>query len=68
MYMSYTLLKLLMLYGHVQKDQATDIAVDAIDDYRVETAEDYDPVINNAIDEIQRDVSLIISYCYIVAR
>lgn len=69
MYMSYTLLKSLMLYCHVvQEDQAADRALDAIEEYRVEGGEGYDPVVNNAIDEIQRDVSLIISCCYVVAR
>ena len=63
MYISYTLLKSLMLYCHVQEDRAEDRALNAIDEYRVEGTDGYDPVINNAIDEIQRDVSLIISCC-----
>ena len=63
MYISYTLLKSLMLYCHVQEDRATDSALGAIDDYRMEGTDGYDRVVNDAIDEIQKDVSLIISCC-----
>jgi hypothetical protein len=64
-----TLLKSLVLYCHVvQEDQATDSALTAINEYRVNSSEEYDPVVNNAIDEIQRDVSLIISRCYLAAK
>ena len=52
-----------MLYCHVQEDRAEDRALDAINDYRVEGSDDYDRVVNDAIDEIQKDVSLIISCC-----
>ena len=48
----------------VQEDQSTDSALKAIGNYRVNTSTEYDPVVNNAIDEIQRDVSLITLLSY----
>ena len=41
----------------VQEEQSRNIAINAISKYRVNSSSEYDPVVNAAIDEIQRDVS-----------
>ena len=46
------------MYITIQEDQSTESALRAIREYRVNSSMDFDPVVNDAIDEIQRDVSL----------